>query len=82
MDKHDYDFIREILNAIVKSNYLGFNDSELSYMNGSIKFTASIVNDIEMIEVKIFDRSGEILFWRAVPVEQLMYQYELWVREA
>ena len=82
MDKYDYDFIRDILKAIIKVAHLGFDDSELSYMNGSIKFTTIIVNDIEMIEVEIFDRPGDILFWRAVPVEQLMYQYDLWVREA
>ena len=82
--EYEYAFIGGVIKQVLNNCSLGFEKGTLEFNgpNGEMKleFTTIIINDIETVELKIFDQ-GEIMYWRVTTIDVAMYTYNVWVGE-
>lgn len=81
MHDYDYEFIRNILETAYKSAPLGFDNAKLEYDGYKLEWTTIIVNDMPMMEVKLWDKVGDFLYWRVSDLENAVGIFGRWYHD-
>jgi len=71
-----------ILEFVIDTRENGYESCKVNIGNSYVKFTTIIVNDEEMVEFRVFDSVGDILFWRALPAYQIVKEFKLWIKDS
>lgn len=79
MDKYDYEFIRAVLVAAYESAPMGFNNATMTYGEFKVEWTTIIVNDMPMMEVKIW--GDDMLYWRVSDLENAIGIFGRWWKD-
>ena len=74
----DTEFILGLLLAVEQYAPIGFDKATMEFQGIKVQWTTIIVNDDQMIEVEIWDRDKNIVYWRATRLEVALEEFVLW----